>query len=141
MDPAEKRRAFEALKELAGNGRLVAEPRKKFSRAVRTQVLERQDGLCTACEGRIFGKFDIDHIKALELGGSNDLTNLVALHPECHAVKTRRDIGMIAKARRITKRETEGPKPAKLKSNGAWPRSSRPIQSRGFDKPRKVEVV
>ena len=121
MDPAEKRAAFERLKELAGNGRLVPEKRKKFAKPVREAVLQRQDGLCAACEARIFGRYDIDHIRALELGGTNDLSNLVALHPECHRPKTARDVKAISKCRRIEDREVNGPKPAQIKSRNQWP--------------------
>jgi hypothetical protein len=134
MDPAEKRAAWERLKELAGNGRLIPEPRKKFSRKLRSEVLERQDGLCACgCEERIFGRFDIDHIKALELGGTNDASNLVALIPEHHRQKTKADVRSIAKAKRIERREVEGPKAAKLKSKPSWPPpGSRKLVSRPF---------
>lgn len=120
---AERRAAFERLKEMNDQGRLVTEKRKKFSPAVRRQVLQAQEGRCTACDEAIFGRYDVDHVIALELGGTNDVSNLVALHPECHKAKTADDVGRIAKCKRIEKRELEGAKPSQ-------------IRSRGFEKPR-----
>lgn len=137
IDPAFKRQQFEALKAANDQGRLVPEKRKTFSRSIRQAILERQEGLCAACEERIFGKFDVDHIRALELGGSNDLPNLVALHPDCHRTKTKLDVRSIAKCKRIEKREVEGPPEPQIKSRNEWPKGQK-LRGRGFEKRRSA---
>lgn len=143
IDPDFKRRQFLALKEAADNGQLIPPPRKKFSKAVRTAVLERQEGLCAACEERIFGRFDIDHILERDLGGSDDLPNLVALHPECHRPKTSARAPVLAKVHRLARTTFEGKSESKRpipQRENPWPegrpfpKSNRKIPSRGFSK-------
>ncbi len=79
-----------------------AKPRRKSLRkAEKTMILESQHYQCAGC------KMDIstmpqhfDHRIPLALGGSNDLTNIQAMCPNCHAKKSQRDALAIAKARR-----------------------------------------
>lgn len=117
--PAEfKRLQLAALNALCGRDRPERTPRKTFSKKMRQAIAALQGDLCAACEDPLGEHFDIDHINPLALTGTNNLENLVALHPECHAPKTKKDVKAIAKARRIGKRETQGPKPSRLKSRG-----------------------
>ena len=44
--------------------------------------------MCGHCGIRNHGKFQIDHIVRLGEGGSDDISNLMALCVECHAEKT-----------------------------------------------------
>ena len=88
IDPAFKRQQFLALKERADNGQLIPPPRKKFTPKVRKAVWEAYDGLCARCEEPLGKVFEIDHILERDLMGSDDLPNLVPLHPECHRPKT-----------------------------------------------------
>ena len=96
--------------------------RKRFSWPIRDELLDRQMQMCARVEvcGTIMehGKFAVDHVLPLELGGSNDIENLQALCFKCHREKSREDIARIAKARRL--RTPRQPK--------------RRIQSRGFSK-------
>lgn len=64
------------------------------------QILVRQAFACTkipnyTCPilGKLFDEagYDIDHVLALADGGSNDISNLQALCPSCHRVKTARE--------------------------------------------------
>lgn len=61
---------------------------------LRERIL-RADPLCTACRaaGRIRPATDLDHIVPLFKGGTDDEENLQGLCAECHAEKTRRDLG------------------------------------------------
>ncbi len=75
--------------------------RKSLSKAEKTMILDSQRHNCADC------KMDIskmpqhfDHRIPLALHGSNDLTNIQALCPNCHAIKTQRDALAISKARR-----------------------------------------
>lgn len=124
---------------------IEATPRRSFTKKQRQAVFDAYDGRCAGCDEHLKPGWQVDHIKEIADGGAHEPSNWQPLCSQeqngCHVGKTAAFLTRKAKATRIRKRETEGPKPAKLKSNGAWPKSSRPIQSRGFDKPRKVEVV
>lgn len=96
--------------------------RKAMTPARRKRVLVAFGCRCShpGCEETV--GLEIDHRVPLELGGSEDDSNLEPLCVEHHKDKTKRDIPAIARARRIRKREA-GEKKA-----------GRPIKSRGFDK-------
>lgn len=61
--------------------RSVSETKKKY-------VASIQDWKCGQCNNKLTHTFEIDHKIRLENGGSNDVTNLVALCRECHGQKT-----------------------------------------------------
>jgi hypothetical protein len=61
--------------------RSVSETKKKY-------VASMQDWKCGQCNKKLSYTFEIDHKMRLEHGGSNDVTNLVALCRECHGEKT-----------------------------------------------------
>jgi hypothetical protein len=61
--------------------RSVSETKKKY-------VASMQDWKCGQCNQKLSYTFEIDHKIRLENGGSNDVTNLVALCRECHGQKT-----------------------------------------------------
>lgn len=76
---------------------------------------------CAICGGP--GPFEADHAHALALGGGNGPDNLRRICRPCHAIKTRRDVKAIAKAKRVAR-----------KLAGTWKRRGPKIHSRGFDK-------
>jgi len=61
--------------------RSVSETKKKY-------VASIQDWKCGQCNSKLTHTFEIDHKIRLEHGGSNEVTNLVALCRECHGQKT-----------------------------------------------------
>jgi hypothetical protein len=61
--------------------RSVSETKKKY-------VASMQDWKCGQCSNKLTHTFEVDHKIRLEHGGSNDVTNLVALCRECHGQKT-----------------------------------------------------
>lgn len=66
--------------------------RKTLRPAVRNTIASLQGYCCKECS-RVFGPiFHIDHIRALCLGGEDDLKNMCALCPNCHAEKTSHDM-------------------------------------------------
>ena len=66
--------------------------RKSLRPAVRNTIASLQGYCCKECS-RVFGPiFHIDHIRALCLGGEDDLKNMCALCPNCHAEKTSHDM-------------------------------------------------
>ena len=51
-------------------------------------VAAQQDWKCGHCKNKLPASFEIDHIKALCNGGTNNRDNLVALCRNCHGEKT-----------------------------------------------------
>ena len=61
--------------------RSVSETKKKF-------VASQQNWHCGGCGEQLNHTFEIDHKTRLEYGGTNDVSNLVALCRNCHGTKT-----------------------------------------------------
>jgi 5-methylcytosine-specific restriction endonuclease McrA len=61
--------------------RSVSETKKKY-------VASMQDWKCGECSAQLNAWFEVDHVLRLEYGGSNEVSNLVALCRECHGKKT-----------------------------------------------------
>ena len=61
--------------------RSVSETKKKY-------VASQQGWKCGDCKSQLNAWFEVDHIKRLEYGGTNDVSNLVALCRDCHGKKT-----------------------------------------------------
>ena len=61
--------------------RSVSETKKKF-------VAAQQQWRCKDCQSMLTAWFEVDHVRSLESGGTNDVSNLVALCRNCHGKKT-----------------------------------------------------
>lgn len=61
--------------------RSVSETKKKY-------VAAKQNWKCGKCQQQLTAWFEVDHTKRLDQGGSNDVSNLVALCRNCHGEKT-----------------------------------------------------
>ena len=61
--------------------RSVSETKKKY-------VAAQQGWKCGDCQRQLPAWFEVDHVIALEHGGSNPVDNLVALCRDCHGKKT-----------------------------------------------------
>jgi hypothetical protein len=61
--------------------RVVSETKKKY-------VASQQNWKCGNCNQQLNHTFEIDHKTRLEYGGSNDVSNLIALCRNCHGNKT-----------------------------------------------------
>jgi 5-methylcytosine-specific restriction protein A len=61
--------------------RSVSETKKKY-------VAAQQGWKCGDCQRQLPAWFEVDHVIALEHGGSNNVDNLVALCRDCHGKKT-----------------------------------------------------
>lgn len=55
---------------------------------MKKKVAASQEWKCGHCKATLDETYEVDHIKALFNGGSNDQSNLVALCPHCHRKKT-----------------------------------------------------
>ena len=108
--------------------------RRRWTKKQRAEIFMDHGGRCYLCNEKIGVDeiYDLDHEIALDLGGKDEAENLRPAHQDCHRGKTKADIKLIAKGRRIrrnldpeTRRKPKKaiPKPANFK----WP-------SRGFPK-------
>ncbi len=80
-----------------------ATPRRGMSSMRRLKVFEVAGGICHLCSQRIQAgqKWDVEHKRALALGGADDESNMVPAHKVCHAIKTRADNASWTKAKRV----------------------------------------
>lgn len=111
-------------------GRAVTEwigktPDSKPPKSVIDRLFLRQMGRCALSDRKIMAweSPHADHIVPLKDGGQNRETNLQLVTSEAHREKTSDENTARAKERR-----------QRLKHAGLWPKSSRPLKSRGFSK-------
>jgi hypothetical protein len=77
--------------------------RRKLTPHRRLKVWETTGGVCVLCERKIDGvreRWIAEHIRALELGGEDDLSNMGPAHEACALVKTQDDHCRTAQAKR-----------------------------------------
>ena len=63
------------------NKRSVSEVKKKL-------IASNQGWKCGKCQQQLSAWFEVDHTQRLDRGGTNDISNLVALCRNCHGEKT-----------------------------------------------------
>ena len=76
--------------------------RKNLTPSQRQNMFDDHKGICVICG---FGidfteRWRDEHIRALALGGSNDLSNRGPAHERCSLAKDKTDVSRIAKAKR-----------------------------------------
>lgn len=77
--------------------------RRQLSGRRRLQAWEKTGGTCVLCGRRIDGvreRWIVEHIRALELGGVDDIDNMGPAHEDCGREKTRDDHARAAEAKR-----------------------------------------
>ncbi len=77
--------------------------RRRVTPHRRLQVWEKTGGVCVLCQRKISSvreRWIAEHIRALELGGLDDLTNMGPAHEACASIKTQKDHRRAAKAKR-----------------------------------------
>lgn len=117
-----------------------ATPRKAMTKSRRARVIERFNGKCASPGCSVVDSLEIDHTIPLELGGADEDHNLRPLCTYHHRMKTKLDVAMIAKSRRLRKREAgekRRTKPIPVRVNAWAPKGSRKLQGRGFQKSPK----
>lgn len=62
---------------------------------IRDRILTRDFGLCQTCRrgGWLTAASEVDHVKPLHLGGTDDDANLEAICSTCHVAKTAAEAG------------------------------------------------
>ena len=105
-------------------------PRKPLTPTQRLKLFEAHKGICVLCGQQIRAgeKWVDEHLRALALGGSNDMDNRAPVHVACAKAKTNEDdLPRIAKAKR-----------QKMAALGIR-RNGPKIHSRGFPKKERRE--
>lgn len=102
-------------------------PDTRPPKAVLDRLFLRQGGRCALSGVKIRpgDTTHADHIVPLKDGGANRENNLQLVLAAAHREKTADENAGRAKERRI-----------RLKHAGLWPKSTRPLKSRGFQKPQ-----
>jgi len=82
---------------------LTTHKRKPLTTRERIELFRAHNGVCCICGGKInVGETWWDeHERALALGGTNDADNRGPAHEICARAKTKKDMQMIAKAKRL----------------------------------------
>ncbi len=86
--------------------------RKRLSTARKVALFLSAGGICHLCGGKIVGKWEVEHVVALAMGGADDESNMRPAHKVCHSPKTSTDLGLIAKVKRLEARRLGITKPS-----------------------------
>jgi 5-methylcytosine-specific restriction enzyme A len=83
--------------------RIELHDRKPLTTKQRVQLFFDRKGECCICKGKIdaASSWIDEHIRPLAMGGSNDWENRGCAHVGCAKDKTKKDMGDIAKAKRL----------------------------------------
>lgn len=105
---------------------------RKLTTRDKLRIWERDKATCQGCQRQLHAgdKWICEHVRALELGGSNDDANLAVYCFGCASEKTKDDHAQAAKAKR-----------AKAAHINAKTAPAKPIQSAPFAKSEKTKVT
>jgi hypothetical protein len=67
---------------------VTTKEKRNVTGLMKKKVAASQQWKCGACGNTLDETYEVDHKLALFKGGSNDMSNLVALCPHCHRSKT-----------------------------------------------------
>lgn len=106
---------------------IAAHPDQAIPKSAKLRIWEREGGRCWLSGKKIMpgDAYDFEHVKPLSMGGEHRESNLRLALRDKHREKTAAEAPVRAKADRV-----------RLKALGLWPKSKRPIQSRGFERSR-----
>ena len=95
-------------------------PRKSFTKKQRLEIFTRAEGRCQCgCGKKLQPGFHIEHRNPLWRGGTNDIENLEAWIPACHASKTAGEASDRGKVNRLIKKaDPLTRKPSRMQSRG-----------------------
>lgn len=76
--------------------------RRSLSRLARVRIFDAAGGVCHLCKTKITvgERWDVEHVRALSLGGADDEANMRPAHVDCHRIKTSEEAPRKAKADR-----------------------------------------
>lgn len=79
---------FLMLPSSTGKFKETEKEKRAVSNLMKKKVAADQSWKCGACQETLDESYEVDHKLALYKGGTNDITNLVALCRNCHGKKT-----------------------------------------------------
>lgn len=71
-----------------GQGTSVLHHKRSVSETKKKYVASQQNWQCNHCGEKLEATFEVDHVIELQDGGTNDVSNLMALCRNCHGNKT-----------------------------------------------------
>ncbi len=103
--------------------------RKEFPNRVKVAAFKRADGKCEGCGGVLRpGKFTYDHHDPDGLTGEPTLENCRVLCDPCHTDKSKRDVALIAEAKRREAKLVAGVRPRPRQKIPSPPKAARPAR-------------
>ena len=63
---------------------IVQQGRRKIKSSIRKEIVDKQSNKCRKCNNPLNQYFQIDHIVAIQFGGTDEMDNLQALCSNCH---------------------------------------------------------
>lgn len=112
------------------------EARKAIPKAWKEAARARTGGQCARLDCTITTGLEYDHIIALGLQGKHAPENIEPLCGPHHLIKTKRDVEMIARAKRRAQETCQGPtRPIPQRPEPWGPKGVRKLQSGGFRRP------
>jgi len=91
-EPAEFNQTLGLAKQLLTHQGLTSmtttKEKRNVSGLMKKKIAASQEWKCGNCKSLLDETYEVDHIKALFQGGTNEPENLVALCPNCHRHKT-----------------------------------------------------
>ena len=75
--------------------------RREFPTKIKVAAFEKCNGKCQKCGVKILSGAQYDHVLPDWLGGEPTIENCEVLCSPCHRIKTKKDVAMIAKAKRV----------------------------------------
>ena len=73
---------------MQSTGNISLRCKRRVSAGLKKRIAYRQHYVCNICHILLPPTYEVDHVLALFLGGTNSETNLQALCPNCHREKT-----------------------------------------------------
>ena len=93
--PSEFKDTLSAAKDLlahtgyvSGSAGGTTKEKRNVTGLMKKKVAASQSWKCGSCNSTLDETYEVDHKVALFNGGSNDMSNLLALCPHCHRLKT-----------------------------------------------------
>lgn len=95
---------------------------------VKDRIWLREGGRCylTGAKIQVGDSYEFEHVIAITLGGENRESNIKLALTAPHKLKTKADVKARAKVARV-----------RMKHNGIWPKSKRPLKGRKFENTRE----
>lgn len=122
-------------------GRDHLHERKDLNRMEFAFLAVQQKGLCGNCKTTLTflepRSVRDEHLKALSMGGTNELKNRELWCLSCAVAKNKKEAPILAKAKRLSGETGQAKRRAERKAKGKRPliQGRSEIQSRGFSKP------